>query len=422
MKSSIKKLPKSKVELKVEIPQEEFQKFVQESIKELGQDLEVKGFRKGQAPENVVKENIGIDKILSHAAEKAVREKYSQVIERKEIEPISQPKVEVLKLAEGNDFEFKLTTTVLPEIELPDYKKMASKVEKKEVSVSDQEVEDALKWLQKSRSKFTPVERESKKGDFVEIEYESPQIENSKKIKDGFESGKGHFIPGFEEKLEKVKKGDEKEFSLTFPKDYKKEELAGKKADFKVKVNEVKEMEVPEINDEFASKMGSFDNLEALKKNIKEGLEQEKKNAEKQRRRNQILENIAEKIKVEIPEELIESEKNKLFEDFKQNISQRMKMSFEDYLSSVKKDKKEIEDSFLSQAEKKIKFFLILKEIGKKEDIKIEEKEIEENLNEHLKSYSPEQKDKVDLNSLRGYTREVIYNEKVFQKLESFLK
>jgi len=421
MKSELKNLPKSKVEIKIGIPNEEFKKFIEKATEELGKDLEVKGFRKGQAPKNVVRENIGVDKILSQAAEEAVRDKYFQLIKEKDLEPITQPKVEVLKLAEGNDFEFKITTTVLPEIELPDYKKLASGIEKKEVSLSDQEIEDALKWLQKSRAKFTPLDRPAKKGDFVEIEYESPQINKSKKTKDGFEVGKGHFIPGFEEKMEGMKKEEEKEFSLTFPKDYKRENLAGKRADFKVKLLEVKKMEVPEINDKFASDLGQFESLEALKKNIKEGLEQEKQISEKQRRRNQILENIAEKTKVEIPEELIETEKNKLFEDFKENISQKTKMPFEDYLNSVKKDEEELKKSFASQAEKKIEFFLILKEVGKKESIKVEEKEVEEGVNENLKQYTPEQKEKVDLNSLKGYTREVIYNEKVFQKLENFV-
>jgi len=143
--------------------------------------------------------------------------------------------------------------------------------------------------------------------------------------------------------------------------------------------------------------------------------------AEKQRQRSEILENIAKDIKGEMPKALIETEKNKLFNDFKQNISQNLQMSFTDYLSAVRKEEKEIEKSFVLEAEKRIKHFLILKEIGKRENIQVKEEEVEEGVNENLKKYPPETKDKVDLEALKGYTKEAIYNEKVFQKLESFI-
>jgi len=202
MKTSIKNLPESQIELKIEIPNVDFERFIKKATKELGKNLEIKGFRKGQAPEEIIQEKLGIEKILPQAAEDAVREKYFQIIEEKNLEPITQPKVEILKLAKGNPFEFKLTITVLPEIKLPDYKKLAAQTKKKKVSVSEEEVEDALNWLQKSKAKFTVLDKPAGKGDFVEIEYKSPQINASKPMKDGFVLGKGYFIPGFEEKLE----------------------------------------------------------------------------------------------------------------------------------------------------------------------------------------------------------------------------
>jgi len=422
MKVDIKKLEKSQIELKFKLSKEELNSFVDKATKSLGKDLEIKGFRKGQAPNYIIQAEIGMERILASAAERAIKEKYLQAVKENNLEPISQPKAEILKLAPGNEFEFKLTVAVLPEVKLPDYKKAASQVVRREASISEKEIEDALKWLQKSRAKFTLLDRPAQKGDFIEIEYRSPQINSSKKIKDGFVLGEGHFIPGFEEKLIGMKKDEEREFSLTFPEKFKRKDLAGKKADFKVKMIGVKKMEIPEINDSFAKELGGFESLKKLKENIKEGLQQEKHMAEKQRQRSEVLQRIAEDTKMEIPETLIATKKKRLLSNLKQNISQNLQISFEDYLATVKKSEKELEESFAAEAEKRIKSFLILKEIGKQENIQVTEEEIEQGANEALKQYSPEMKKKIDLEVLKGYTKEAIYNEKVFQKLESFIK
>lgn len=422
MKVDIKKLKKSQIELKFQVSQEEFSEFVEKATRSLGKDIEIKGFRKGQAPTYLIQEKVGMEKILADAAEEAIKAKYLQAIKEKKLEPITQPKAEILKLAPGNEFEFKLTVTILPEMKLPDYEKAASQVRPKKVTVSEDETEQALRWLQKSRAKFTPLDRPAQNGDFIEIEYKSPQINHSKDIKDSFILGEGHFIPGFEEKLTGMGKSEEKEFSLTFPKEFKKEDLAGKKADFKAKIVSVKKAEVPEITDDFAKEIGSFDNLKKLKESIKGSLQQEKEMAERQRQRSEILQRIAKDTKIEIPEALIATEKKRLLDNLKQNIAQNLQISFDDYLATVKKNEKELEDSFVLEAEKRIKNFLILKEIGKQENIQITEEETEQGVNETLKQYSPGMKKEIDLEVLKGYTKEAIYNEKVFQKLESFIK
>jgi len=270
-------------------------------------------------------------------------------------------------------------------IKLPDYKKIASKIERKEISVEDKEIESALKWLQKSRAKFSAKNQSAQKGAFVEIEYSSSQI-GQEAQKDAFILGQGHFFSGFEEKIIGMKSGEEKE-NITLNKD-------GKKIVLKVKIILVQNVELPEVNDEFAKSLGKFDNLDALKKNIKQGLVLEKEQIEKQRARQEILEKIGEKTKVEIPDILIENEQKQMLENLKKMVSERLKISFQDYLKKLGKTEREVIDSFLLKSQKKVKNYLILREIGKKEKIE------------------------VDSNKKEEYTTKAEKIEKIFQLLE----
>ncbi|MBZ9572802.1 trigger factor [Patescibacteria group bacterium] len=421
MKASIKKLANSKIEILFEIPWQEFLPYLDEAAQKLSKDLEFKGFRQGKAPREVVEREIGEGKILATAAELIIKEKYPEFVFEKKLEVIGVPRVEILKLAPKNPFCFKAKIDVLPEIKLPDYKKIAAEVEKKEVSVKEKEAEDALNWLQRSRAKFKDSDREAKGGDFLEIEYSSPQIERGKVFQDGFLLAKGHFVPGFEENLQGMKKGEEKEFTIPFPKDYFKKDLASKNINFKVKLKKVQLMELPELNDDFARSLGKFENLEDLRKNLKEGIKKEKEIGETQKRRGEILEKIAQNSDFEIPQVLLDLEKDKMMEALKQKIARDLKTSFSDYLKKIQKTEKEVKDSFSSQAQKRVKDLLVLREIGRKEEIKVSEKEIEEAVNGFLKNYPGvnQAREKIDLDRLKEYYRGIIYNEKVFQILEN---
>ncbi len=424
MEVKVKKLSKSKIEILFEIPWKEFEGYFKKASLILGKDITVKGFRPGKMPQEILEKEIGTEKILQKAADLAVKEKYPQIIQEKKIETASQPQINITKLAQGNPFEFKAEIFVLPEINLPDYKKIASQIKKREVLVEDKDVEDAVNWIQQSRAVFTPLEREARFDDFVEIEYQSPQIENNKVFRDKFLLGKAKFVPGFEENLKGMKKGEEKEFNVLFPRDYSNKSLADKKILFKVKMKSVQKMELPEINDEFARKLGKFENLNSLKENLRQGIKKEKELEESQRIRNEILEKIAQNSKCDLPESLVETEKNHLLDDLKQKVSQGLQISFEEYLTQIKKTEEEIKNSFLENAQKRVKNFLVLREIGKTENIMVSEEEIEEETNKILKKYSDlgDTKEKIDLDRLKDYTESVIYNEKVFKKLETFLK
>ena len=217
-----------------------------------------------------------------------------------------------------------------------------------------------------------------------------------------------------------MKAGEKKEFMVVFDKDAPKKELAGRKMQFKVKLVSVQKMELPEINDEFAKQLGAFDSLVALKKNMKEGMAAEKKEAEKQRRRGEILEKIAEKTKVEIPEVMVNYEKENLLEDLKNRVVQGMKISFEEYLTTTKQTEAQLKETFQKEAEKRLRGYLVLRELGKVEKVEVLDKEVDDELKKATQNYSKEQLSQIDINQFREYTKGVLYNEKTFQKLENF--
>ena len=336
---------------------------------------------------------------------------------KEEIEAIFLPKVDIKKLAKGNEFVYTAKVSILPKIELPDYKEIASKIKRTEVKIDDKEVEQALTYLQKSRAKLVAKDAEAQKGDFIQIEYMLTNKPEAEPIKDGFILGEGRLLPGFEDQLIGMKANDEK----------KGVELDsnGQKFIVDVKVVSVQDMELPEINDEFAKNLGQFDNLEALKNNIKEGVTKEKEQQEVQRIRFEVLEAISKETDIELPEALIENEQKQMLEGLKNQVSQSLKVDFKEYLEKVKKTEEEIMTSLRVEAEKKIKNFLILREIGNKEDVKVTEEEVTEEANKTLGNFPSVEEAEKQLGSIqrfKEYTQEVIKNEKIFAILDELIK
>jgi trigger factor len=423
MEISVKKLPNSRVEIFFKIPREEFEKFREKSILKFGQELKTEGFRPGKAPKELIEKEVGEARILEEAVKEVIEENYPKVVLENKIEPITQPEVEVLSptnLETGGGFELRASLIVFPEIKLPDYKKIASQIKRNKVLVEETEVEDALRWIQKSRAKFTLKNQPAEKGDFVEIDFSSPQIEAGFQRKDGFILGEGQFVPGFEENLVGMTNGEAKDFSLKFPESHFRKDLAGKSFDFKVRVDSIQKMELPEVNDSWAKGFGNFNDLSSLRKSLREGINIEKEIAESQRVRQEILEKLSDNSKVEIPEILIEREKNVILDELKEKIGAVLKMPFEEYLTKIKKTEKELKESFLEEAQKRVKYDLILRGISLKEKIGVSEEEIKEEIDKMIKNYSVEKVKELDLEKLKLYIESEIKKEKTLAKLESF--
>lgn len=408
MKAEIKKLKDTKVEIDFELNWEEFEVYYQKAINKISQGVTLDGFRPGKAPKDVVEKKIGDFKILEEAAETALQENYLKIIKENNLEVIGPPQVEIKKLAKANEFQAKIKIDILPEVNLPDYQKIVAKIEKKKSQVEDKEIEETIRWIQKSRANMQEVETPAQKDNWVEIEYQSPQIENNKLLEDKFILGEAKLIPGFEEAIEGMKKNEEKEFSAVFPKEYFNKNLSGKKADFKLKIKAVKTMDLPELNDDFAKTLGSFETFEKLKENIKEGLGLEKENQNKEIWKEDVLKAIASETKIEMPEILVLSEKQRIMHNF-EHEAEHHKVEFE---------KEKAEKEALEQASQRVKNYLILKEIGKKESIEVLEEDIEAEINRILASYPQANPKEIDKESVKG----VLYNNKVFTALERFCK
>lgn len=426
MKVEVKDLENSQKQIEVEIAKEEFDVFVDKAYKKAGANMEVKGFRKGNVPRNIIEENIGKEGILVEAGDLAVQETYKKAVLENKLEPITPPEVKIKKIAIGSSLIYEAVFSVLPKVELPDYRKIVKKIKKGKIEVKEQEVEGTLKWIQRSKAKLTAKTEPAEKGDFVEIEYSSPDIpeiskENMKK--DAFILGEGHFIPGFEDILVGMKAPEErKNVKINIPKDHSFKKIAGREVSFDIKLNSVQKVEFPEITDEFAKSVGKFENLEGLKKNIRDGIAQEKELAEKQKVRNEMLKEIADHCKLHVPDVLIQRESEQMIEKFKQDVKNRMNITFEEYLKKMNKTEEDVKKMFLPQTEDKVKRFLVLKEIGKEENISVSEQEVEQEMNNILKHYSNEKEVNVDPAQLKDYTREVLRTEKIFQLLESLIK
>lgn len=420
MKINQKKIGKSQIEITFELTPEEFKEHFNHAFLHLKEHIKVDGFRQGNVPDKMVEEKVGKENLLMEGGEHAVKHVYYDFVSENKLEPIGEPEVHIVKISQGGELIFTAKIAILPEIILPDYKEIAKKVKGQEILVTEQEIIDSINYLQKTRAKFFPKEGspstgsgQTEKNDFVEIEYQSKEIENNKLIKDKFILGEGGMIKGFEDAILGMKAGQEKEAAIKFPENSTRKDLAGKDIVFKIKIISVQKMELPEINDEFAKTLGAFDTLVSLKESVKTGIIAEKTEAEKQRKRAEILDKISEKVNFDIPEKLVEYEKDRLFEDLKNNIAQNFKMKFEDYLATVKKTELEIKETFGKEAEKRIKSFLVLRKIGKAENIQVSEKELEEEIRK-------EKSTGIDTEQLKEYAKGVIYNEKIFNLLESF--
>ena len=356
------------------------------------------------------------------AANLAIQKNYLQAIKDNNFEPISQPEIQVLKIAPGNPFCFKAVFFLLPEIQLPDYKKIVAKIKKEKPIVQEDDIKQALEWVQKSRAIFSQVDRPAEKQDFVEIEFSSAEIQDNKEQKDAFILGQGHLVKDFEEALIGMKAGDEKEFPVELPETYFKKDLAGKKIDFKVKMRAVKQIKLPELNDEFVKSLGKFQNLADFEKSIRQGLEEEKQATADINWQEAILTEIAESAKVEVSDFLLEAEKQRRLHELKHRVAEELKVDFEDYLKDISKTEQELLALMEDDCQKGIKKFLALKRIAEIEKIIVSEQEIEQEANKALARYPnvEQAKKNIDPQRLRSYTEERIRNQKIFKLLESY--
>ena len=379
---------KNVVKLKVE--KDSWKKAQDDAFVKLNKKAKIDGFRPGKAPRSVFEKKYGKQDILYEAADKFINDKYREILFDDKLFPIVEPKVDVKKLDDDSlEVEFIIITE--PKVKLGEYKNLG--VKKKEAKVSKDEIEHELSHLLERYAEIAEKDGEVENGNIAIIDF--------KGLKDGvafnggtaenyeLEIGSNTFIPGFEEGIIGMKKGEEKDLNLTFPKDYASEELRGQKVIFKVKVNEVKERIVPELNEEFFEDlaMPEVNNEEDLRNIIKEQLKAHKEYHLENEFIDELLEKASANMEIEIDEEIVDAEVHYMYEDFLQKLKMQG-ITEELYLKYANTTKEKIEESMKEEANKRVKYRYLLKKIIKKEKIKVSDKEAEKEIEDMAKHYN----------------------------------
>ncbi len=348
----------------------------------------IEGFRPGKAPYDIVKSRFGEQAILEETADAIVRKNYFQAVKDNNLQTINHPKIEVTKMAVGNPFEFKATVDILPEVKLGEYKNLGLK--KTATNVADEQIEKALRDLSKMQSKEALSDKSAAATDKVLIDME--MLKDGVAVEGGMAKdmavylAEQHYIPGFNDQLTGSKKGDEKTFSLDFPESHYQKHLAGAKVDFKVKVKDVYEITPPEIDEEFAKKLGQK-SLADLKALIRKNMETETAMKDDEKWEAVILNKIVGDSKFgDLPEALINEEAHKMVHELEHNVEHEG-MQFEDYLKSVNKKESDLILEFAPEAVKRIKIALAIRAIGKAENVSADDKEVAEEMEKLMNAY-----------------------------------
>ncbi len=431
METKIKKLPKNLLEIIVELTPEEITAFDDEALKELGQKIQIAGFRPGKAPSKMIREQISDIKILEKMAELAINKNYPKIILKEKLNPAGPPKIEVQKLAPNNPFIFKLTVPLIPVVELGNYKRI--KVKSKKLSIPQSEIDKTLKHLQNLRRKEAVVNRACQASDRVEIDLElfsdKVPLENGQMKNFSVVIGEDYYIPGLSENLKGLKRTEEKQFSLQYPASHYDKKLAGKKIDFKAKINNIYQIDLPPFDDKFAQSLG-VKTVKELKEQIQKNLEAEAKNKEEQRLELEILKKLVEQTHFEeIPEILIQYELNKMILELKNAIEKQTpapesqkgeSTKFAKYLESIKKTEENLKKELVPKAEERIKTALCIRQIAQEEKIEVSPQEIKKETDKISALYKNQKELLENFKTEAGqtYLKNLLTNRKVIEWLK----
>ena len=383
---------KNMVKLVIEASAEEFEVGLNAAYNKNKNKISVPGFRKGKAPRKMIEQLYGSQIFFEDAANEIIPDAYADAAKESGLDIVSQPKVSIEQLEAGKPFIFAAEVAVRPEVELGEYKGV--EVTKADAEVTDADVEEELKKVQDQNSRTVSVEdRAVKDGDMTVIDFEG--------FIDGeaFEGGKGEnypltigshsFIDTFEEQMIGMNIGEEKELNVTFPEDYHAENLKGKPATFKVTVKEIKEKQLPELDDDFAQDVSDFDTLAEYKDDLKKKIAERKESEAKAKKESEAIEKVVEAAKMDIPQAMIDTQVNRMLEDFAMRLQQQG-LSVEQYFQYTGMTADKIMEEMKPEAVKRIKNSLVLEAVAKAENIEVSEEEFEAELQKMADMYKME--------------------------------
>ena len=389
MSVQVEKLEKNMAKLTIEVAAEDFVKAVEAAYQKNKNSISVPGFRKGKVPRNMIEKMYGKGIFYEEAANALISKEYEKAYEECGEEIVSSPEIDVVAMEEGAPFVFTATVALKPEVKLGKYKGV--EIDKVETEVTEDEVMEAINKERENGARIQSVDgRAIQTNDIAVIDFEG--------FVDGeaFEGGKGEgyelmigshsFIDTFEDQLIGKNTGDEVEVNVTFPEDYHAADLAGKPAMFKVKINDVKEKILADLDDEFASEVSDFDTLEEYKADVKKGLEEKKANAAKDTKQMAVIDAIIEASEMEIPDAYVKTVQKQMVNEFAQRI-QMQGISYEQYLSLMGSTPEAMEDQVKPQAIKRIQSRLVLEAIAEAEKIEATEEDFEAEITKLAEAY-----------------------------------
>ena len=382
MSLQVEKLEKNMAKLTVEVSAEDLEKAIEKAYQKQKKQISIPGFRKGKVPRQMVEKMYGREVFYEDAANELIPDAYDKALEDCEEDIVSSPRIEVTQIEAGKPFIFTATVALKPEVTLGEYKGV--KIGKIDREVTEDEVMAQINAERDNNARNITVEdRPVKDGDMTVIDFEGfvdgAAFEGGKGENYPLTIGSGAFIPGFEEQLVGAEIGKEVEVKVTFPEDYQAEELQGKEAVFKCTVHEIKEKEVPELDDEFASEVSEFETLAEYKEDVRKNLEEKKAKDAETTRENKAVQAAVEASEMEIPEPMLETQQRQMVDEFAQRITMQG-MSMEQYMQFTGATYEKLVEQVKPQAEERIKSRLVLEAIARAEKIEATEEDYEDEL------------------------------------------
>ncbi|MCI6715645.1 MAG: trigger factor [Lachnospiraceae bacterium] len=382
MSLQVEKLEKNMAKLTIEASAEDLEKAIEQAYQKQKKQISIPGFRKGKVPRQMVEKMYGKEVFYEDAANALIPDAYDKALEECEEDIVSSPKIEVTQIEAGKPFIFTATVALKPEVKLGKYKGV--KVDKIDTTVTDEEVDAEINKERENNARNITVEdRPVKDGDMTTLDFEGfvdgVAFEGGKGENYPLTIGSGAFIPGFEEQLVGAEIGKEVEVKVTFPEDYQAENLKGKDAVFKCTIKEIKEKQLPELDDEFASEVSEFETLAEYKEDIKKNLTEKKEKDAKNAKEDAAIQAAVEASEMEIPEAMLETQQRQMVDEFAQRITMQG-LSMEQYFQFTGTNYQQMVEQVKPQAEERIKSRLVLEAIAKAENIEVTEEDYEKEL------------------------------------------
>ena len=385
---SCEKVEKSQVALTIEVGSAEFEAAIEKAYQKMRKKINVPGFRPGKAPRKIIEGMYGAEVFFEEAINIAFPDAYEAAVKEQELQVVGYPTVEMVGDVTKEGFTFKATTPVYPEVTLGEYKGLSAP--KDEVKVTAADVDDRLKQLSDRNTRLVSVDREAKEGDTAVIDFEGfldgKPFDGGKGENHSLELGSHSFVPGFEEQVVGMKAGDEKDIDITFPEDYHAD-LAGKAVVFKVKVHEVKEKEVPELDDEFAKDVSEFDTLKELKADLKKKITEERQKDADRAFEDALMEQVAANITADIPDAMVETQARQFLDNFKMQIAQSG-IPYDQYMKMTGMDEGKLLEDAKEPALRQVRMDLAVAAIIKAENLDATDEEVEAEFQKLAEQYS----------------------------------